>query len=67
MSDIECEECGELADLEVEYSDKETENFCRNCYNNGLRDIIRRYTNRHIDDLIWAIKCFSDNVVQIKN
>jgi hypothetical protein len=63
MNNIECEECGELANLVVHYGGVDnTEHFCRNCYNNILRDIITRYDNRHIEDLIWALKCVMDNV-----
>lgn len=64
---VECEECEEIADLIIHYGGiNNHENFCRNCYNNVLRDIVNRYDSKHIQDLLWALKCVMDNVEIIR-
>lgn len=57
-----CENCKILpAVLKINYT-RDYECLCRKCYNMYLRDCIFRYTNRHIEDLLLAMRSLTNDI-----
>jgi hypothetical protein len=56
-----CDECiSGRAVVRVKYSRGESETLCQRCYITFLRDIISRYQNRNIMDLVKWVARFTD-------
>jgi len=63
---MKCQECKRNeSTIKIYYEWNLPDVLCRTCYLSSIMDSIRRYKDRHLDDLITMLKTQMDNIEHI--